>query len=234
MSGSDGLRFWPLTDVGRVRDHNEDSFLVDRKLNLFVVCDGMGGHAAGEVASSIAARVVRESLAEEQDLLLSYEQGNDTSRQAILELMEKASQRACSAVHQEGVRDESKRGMGTTLVALTIVGNRGFICHVGDSRIYLDGAAGWTAIREKGEAMVAYMRAVGADGLAVFGGYPTLVVGQVLPEVGACPAVSLDIVNPRRLVPSGPTGIFVLSADEGNLPYAYLSLERPPQRECLR
>lgn len=137
MSGSDGLRFWPLTDVGKVRDHNEDSFLVDRKLNLFIVCDGMGGHAAGEVASSMTARVVRESLAEEQDLLLSYEQGNENSRQAILELMEKASQRACSAVHQEGIRDESKRGMGTTLVALTIIGNRGFICHVGDSRIYL-------------------------------------------------------------------------------------------------
>ncbi|MCA9533493.1 MAG: Stp1/IreP family PP2C-type Ser/Thr phosphatase [Myxococcales bacterium] len=137
MSGSDGLRFWPLTDVGKVRDHNEDSFLVDRKLNLFVVCDGMGGHAAGEVASSIAARVVRETLAEEQDLLLSYEQGNETSRESILELMEKASQRACSSVHQEGQRDESKRGMGTTLVALSIVGNRGFICHVGDSRIYL-------------------------------------------------------------------------------------------------
>lgn len=123
---------------------------------------------------------------------------------------------------------------GTRANKVENVTDRGLMVADNAGGIYLDGAAGWTAIREKGEATVAYMRAVGADGLAVFGGYPTLVVGQVLPEVGACPAVSLDIVNPRRLVPSGPTGIFVLSADEGNLPYAYLSLERPPQRECLR
>ncbi len=138
MSGTEGLRFWPGTDVGRVRDHNEDNFLVDKKLNLFVVCDGMGGHAAGEVASSMAARCVRDALVNERQKLHELEQGHGgTTRQDVLRMMEAAVQGACAKVHEAGLADESKRGMGTTLVALLIVGSRGFIAHVGDSRIYL-------------------------------------------------------------------------------------------------
>ena len=133
-----GIRFWPGTDVGRVRDHNEDSFLVDKKLSLYIVADGMGGHAAGEVASSMAARTVRECLAAERDALVEYEQGHGgTTRKDILRLLEASVQQACSAVHEEGIRDESKRGMGTTLDALLVIGSRGFIAHVGDARIYL-------------------------------------------------------------------------------------------------
>lgn len=132
------LAFWPLTDVGRVREANEDSFLVDRKLQLFVVADGMGGHAAGEVASALAAKTVREVVSSHRDTLLEFERGSGgASRTELLHLMESAVHEACSAVYQEGVRDETKRGMGTTLDALLIVGSRGFIAHVGDSRVYL-------------------------------------------------------------------------------------------------
>lgn len=138
MSKQDGIRFWPATDVGRVRDHNEDSFLVDKKLHLFIVCDGMGGHAAGEVASSLACRTMRDYLAAERERLLEFEQGHGgTTREDVLRLMEASVQQACLAVHNEGQQDESKRGMGTTLEALLVLGNRGFIAHVGDSRIYL-------------------------------------------------------------------------------------------------
>jgi PPM family protein phosphatase len=138
MANEDGIRFWPATDVGRVRDHNEDSFLVDKKLRLFVVCDGMGGHAAGEVASSLAGRTMRDALADERDRLLEFEQGHGgTTREDVLRMMEASVQQACLAVHTVGQNDETKRGMGTTLVALLILGNRGFIAHVGDSRIYL-------------------------------------------------------------------------------------------------
>jgi PPM family protein phosphatase len=138
MANEDGIRFWPATDVGRVRDHNEDSFLVDKKLRLFVVCDGMGGHAAGEVASSLAGRTMRDALADERDRLLEFEQGHGgTTREDVLRMMEASVQQACLAVHTEGQKDETKRGMGTTLVALLVLGNRGFIAHVGDSRIYL-------------------------------------------------------------------------------------------------
>lgn len=138
MSQAPAIRFWPLTDVGRVRDGNEDSFLVDEKLGLFVVADGMGGHAAGEVASSIAVHTFRDTLIRERGVIESFERGLDSgSREDVLRLMEEGVQNACSAVYAEAQKDAGKRGMGTTLVALLLVGSRGFIAHVGDSRIYV-------------------------------------------------------------------------------------------------
>lgn len=132
------LRFWPLTDVGRVRDGNEDSFLVDDRLGLFVVADGMGGHAAGEVASSLAVHVLRDTLAGERAMLADFERGaGKVDRGAVLRLLELGVQRACSSVYAAAQRDPGKRGMGTTIVALLVLGSRGFIAHVGDSRIYL-------------------------------------------------------------------------------------------------
>lgn len=138
MANAPSIGFWPCSDVGRVRDANEDSFLVDPALSLVIVCDGMGGHAAGEVASHIAVRVFRDTLQRERALIERFEQGVDgKERLALLRLMETGVQNACSAVFAEAQRDPAKRGMGTTLVALLFAGNRGFIAHVGDSRIYL-------------------------------------------------------------------------------------------------
>jgi serine/threonine protein phosphatase PrpC len=137
-STSSTLRYWPLTDVGRLRDGNEDSFLVDPRLNLAVVADGMGGHAAGEVASSIAVHALRDTLHAEKSMLEAFERGvGAADRKEVLRLLELAVQRACGAVYAEAQRDPSRRGMGTTLVALLILGSRGFLAHVGDSRIYL-------------------------------------------------------------------------------------------------
>ncbi|MGB0679136.1 MAG: Stp1/IreP family PP2C-type Ser/Thr phosphatase [Polyangiales bacterium] len=132
-----GLQVWPATDVGKSREHNEDSFLVDKRLNLFVVADGMGGHAAGEVASQLAVRTVRTALSREIDTLLDFQHGGGTTRRDVLRLLESCVQQACSVIHTTGEQDERKRGMGTTLDALLVVGARGFIAHVGDSRIYL-------------------------------------------------------------------------------------------------
>jgi serine/threonine protein phosphatase PrpC/CRP-like cAMP-binding protein len=124
--------------VGRLRDGNEDSFLVDERLHLFVVADGMGGHAAGEVASSIAVHVFRDTLHEGRATLEAFEQGlGGADRSAVLRLLELAVQKACAAVYDEAQRDVQKRGMGTTLCALVVVGSRGFLAHVGDSRMYL-------------------------------------------------------------------------------------------------
>jgi serine/threonine protein phosphatase PrpC len=141
MTASDSIRFYAATDVGKVRDHNEDNFLVDKKLCLFVVADGMGGHAAGEVASAIAVRTVHEEIRREKELLDDYVAGavgaNKVTTKDVVALIEHAVQRACSKIHQEALNDPNKRGMGTTLSTLLVLGHQGFIAHVGDSRIYL-------------------------------------------------------------------------------------------------
>ncbi len=135
------IQFAALTDVGRQREHNEDNFLVDKKLGLFVVCDGMGGHAAGEVASALAVRTLHEEIKREAELLSDYASGGSggarVSKRDILNMLEFAVNRASSRVHAEAVKDAQKRGMGTTLVSLLVIGTTAFIIYVGDSRIYL-------------------------------------------------------------------------------------------------
>ena len=139
MTGTQ-LKFAALTDVGRQRDHNEDNFLVDKKLSLFIVCDGMGGHAAGEVASAMAVRTIHDELKREADLLQDYVEGKSgaakVSKRDVTNTLEFAINRASAKVHAEAERDPSKRGMGTTVVLLLILGNQAFIAYVGDSRAY--------------------------------------------------------------------------------------------------
>ena len=138
---TDATRFFAATDVGRVREHNEDNFLVDKKLQLFMVADGMGGHAAGEVASAICVRTIHEELKREKELLSDYvvsaRGANRVTATDITTLLEHAVQRACQRIHEEAQVDTEKRGMGTTLSLLLVLGHHGFIAHVGDSRIYL-------------------------------------------------------------------------------------------------
>ena len=139
MSEIERVYAWAETSVGRVRDHNEDALLVDGALSLFAVADGMGGHAAGEVASKLALdtvlRVVREGKGRIDALVA--DPGSKPATRDILRLLEDAALLACHAVHEAGQADESKRGMGTTLSVLLLVASHGFIAHVGDSRIYL-------------------------------------------------------------------------------------------------
>jgi serine/threonine protein phosphatase PrpC len=132
------LTFWAATDVGKKREHNEDNFLIDSKLSLFVVADGMGGHASGEVASHLAVHELRNAVEAKRDLIDAYVKGDaSASTQDVLTMMEHAVQSACVAIFQKGKQEADKRGMGTTISALMMVGERGFIAHVGDSRIYM-------------------------------------------------------------------------------------------------
>jgi serine/threonine protein phosphatase PrpC len=136
------LTFAAATDVGRQRTHNEDNFLIDKKLRLFLVADGMGGHAAGEVASSIAVHEIRDAVFGNRDLIERYRaDGAGVQALEILQMLEHAVQAACSTVFNRAQSEQEKRGMGTTASVLLVAGApdhlRGFIAHVGDSRIYL-------------------------------------------------------------------------------------------------
>ena len=133
------IAFWAATDVGRVREHNEDNFLVDKRLRLFIVCDGMGGHAAGEVASAMSVRIVREVVSNQRELI---EQVNKTPHneelcKAVLSQLEFAIKEANRRVFEASRDDEGKRGMGTTCCVLLLTSRKAFVAHVGDSRVYL-------------------------------------------------------------------------------------------------
>jgi serine/threonine protein phosphatase PrpC len=132
------LSFWAATDVGRKRQHNEDNFLIDKKLSLFAVADGMGGHASGEIASQIAITDFRNAVEARKDLLDAYvRRESGVTTQDVLAALENAAQQAGMAIFERGRQEREKRGMGTTLSALLLLGERAFIAHVGDSRVYL-------------------------------------------------------------------------------------------------
>ncbi len=127
-----------LTDVGRKRPHNEDAFLSDEGLGLYVVCDGMGGHAAGEVAAGICVDQVRQGIVEGgADIERMRRDPTPKVREAACRVVEGAIQRASKEIYQIAQADAQKRGMGTTAVVLVTAGSKAVVGHVGDSRVYL-------------------------------------------------------------------------------------------------
>ncbi|HVP56155.1 MAG TPA: Stp1/IreP family PP2C-type Ser/Thr phosphatase [Candidatus Eisenbacteria bacterium] len=129
-----GLEVVGRSEVGRVRVSNEDSYGFDLRHGVFVVCDGMGGHAAGEIASSIAVETLlsyfrdKEPLAADAALIDA-----PLGAQLLSDAVNKANE--CILEYAEG--HASASGMGTTLVAARFSDGRFTIAHIGDSRIYL-------------------------------------------------------------------------------------------------
>ena len=113
-----------LSDQGKVRTSNEDYYVADASSKIFIVADGMGGHAAGEIASRMTAEKVAEVLSAE----------STASMEKVLLL---AVQEANTSVHEAQKIQAEYRGMGSTLTVLTFSMNRYCIAHVGDSRAYL-------------------------------------------------------------------------------------------------
>ena len=120
------LRHAAATHVGRVRQSNEDSYYVDDDAGVFVVADGMGGHAAGEVAARIAATRVGEALS------------TALARPAVelRHTLEAAIAEANRCILSQAAEDPACYGMGTTVTALCVSGDAFLIGHVGDSRVY--------------------------------------------------------------------------------------------------
>ncbi len=123
------------SDVGRVRASNEDSFGYDERLGIFVVCDGMGGHAAGEVASQIAVETVLSYFRSHQPSLDKDLYLDDAPLGA--RLLAEAVKKANDAILGYAEEHKNTSGMGTTLVAARFADGVFSIANVGDSRIYL-------------------------------------------------------------------------------------------------
>ena len=126
------------TDIGVVRTNNEDNFGFDLRRGIFVVCDGMGGAAAGEVASKIAVDTVLANFRNDPgraELPLLGRRFEGVSEQAAG--LANAIQLANQAIQEAAAQNPNRSGMGSTIVAVCLKGNFFSIANVGDSRIYL-------------------------------------------------------------------------------------------------
>jgi len=127
-----------LTDVGKKRDHNEDSFLIDEDLKLFVVADGMGGHAGGGTASRIAVETIDRELRQARIAQgTALEAPSALQDSPVPEAIRAAVERACMAIYSKAQEDPRLAGMGTTVISLLMKDDQAFFAHVGDSRAYL-------------------------------------------------------------------------------------------------
>ena len=137
-NGSRKIEMGAKSDVGRVREGNEDSFRVVPELQLMIVSDGMGGAACGEVASALAVETIAKQCAEQTAPV--FDSATDSARAELSERTKHlidAVQRANRLVYESAKEDPVKRGMGATVVAAWLDGLRLSLVHVGDSRAYL-------------------------------------------------------------------------------------------------
>lgn len=125
-----------VTDRGRSRERNEDSLSVDEVDGLYVVCDGLGGHAAGEVASSTAVEIAVRYIAGNRSLLEEARR-SEGGRFAIQVLVDDAVQEASRRLYERACSDSDCAGMATTMTLVLVWNGRAVLGHVGDGRLYL-------------------------------------------------------------------------------------------------
>jgi protein phosphatase len=129
-------RSYGASDVGRRRKANEDAYLCDDELGLWVVADGMGGHAAGEIASQEAVDTIYGMVKRSKAALSLDSEFSEDRARAASRLLEGAVQAATYMVFAMAELDCEKAGMGTTISAMMSFGNHMVLAQVGDSRIY--------------------------------------------------------------------------------------------------
>ena len=130
------IRYAAKTDVGMKRNHNEDYFSLIEDEQLFLVADGMGGHACGEVASKMAADVIREFFTRSRDDDATWPFKMDRQLSYLENRMVVGIKLANQRIFEAASRDARLKGMGTTVVISQIAGDKLYIAHVGDSRCY--------------------------------------------------------------------------------------------------
>ena len=124
------------TDIGLKRPNNEDYFKLDDDMQFYIVCDGVGGNNAGEVASCLACEAVYMYLEAHLEVLQQFLEGHRKMKN-IYNLLHDAVQTANSAVLSTAAENVEYEDMATTLTLLLILDNKAFYAHVGDSRLYI-------------------------------------------------------------------------------------------------
>lgn len=125
------------TDVGRKRSHNEDNYFLLPEQDYFAVCDGMGGHASGEVASQIAVDTMQQFFVEtneDEDKTWPYKE--DRAKDYHSNRVASSIRLANYRVYEQAQSDAAYQGMGTTCVAMHFIDGKVVVAHVGDSRCY--------------------------------------------------------------------------------------------------
>jgi protein phosphatase len=147
LNVSSAIEVVRLTDVGKVRDHNEDAVASDLSIGLLALADGMGGYRAGEVASEIAVLLIASEIT--QSLLDKSHAGQASSDlRPEAQLLVNAVARANAAIYQISQDQPQCAGMGTTLVAGVFADNKLVVGHIGDSRMYRLRASQLTQLTE--------------------------------------------------------------------------------------
>jgi PPM family protein phosphatase len=127
-----------ITDVGLGRSSNEDAYGLFEDLHLYIVADGMGGHAAGEVASQMAVDAIRDYMASDENPKEAATFPDiPRSLPPLAQRLVAAGKSANQKIHQLGQSEPKYTGMGTTMVSLVVNGNMTYTAHTGDSRAYL-------------------------------------------------------------------------------------------------
>ena len=125
------MKTFSISDIGKNREMNQDYVYTSENAvgnlpNLFIVADGMGGHKAGEFASKFTVETIVESV-------------RTNEQKEPVRIIEEAIQTANRELIQKARQDETMAGMGTTVVVVTVIGDKAFIANVGDSRMYVIG-----------------------------------------------------------------------------------------------